>query len=164
MGLISRVSSRTYRKNISLPEELKDVCSNLTETLNLIETFYDDKGNLRENYSELLKTITDPIKYSSINSLINSQTQATSMYTVNTLLWILMKLNNIEPATHVQDRTSVEQEGTLMSEIKIVQQVLGRVTEGEQLLKTMRVDKAAVKRILKHNLPDEKDQEEQLDE
>lgn len=139
-----------------LPSELEETCNSLTKIIDKIESFYNEDGSIKNTGLEnLMETIDNDLKKSAIQSLSNAQVQATSMYTLNTLMWILMKINNLDPKTYIKDnmRENLDQQGTLMNEIKIVQSIITKVNEGEALVKTMRVDKSAVKRILKHNLP-----------
>merc|ERR1712226_1384011 len=84
------------------------------------------------------------------------------MYTVNTLMWLLMSLNGINPKTHSADSTeplSREQicHATLIRELQRVQNTMGQIKEGETLGNMMRVDKEAAKRFIKHGLGLNKD-------
>ena len=134
----------------SLPTEFQEPCQNIDQALTLIESFYNDDGTLKNTGKDILPQITDEFKNSAIKSLINAQTQVTSMYTVNTLLWILFKINGINPLECRDGEGNTERAGGLVDEVKIVQKVMADVTAGERLVKSMRVDKEAAKRIIKH--------------
>ena len=131
------------------PQDIADLATNLSDLLTSINSNYNPDGSHRSHnlHDDLINSITDEFQKSATNSLVNAQIQASSMYTVNVLFWILLKINGIDP-------TNIDGNGkSLMAEIQLVQDTIGRVQETEKLLKTTRVDRSAVKRILKHHLP-----------
>merc|ERR1712176_881548 len=108
------------------PQDIADLATNLSDLLASINSNYNPDGSHRSHnlHDDLVNSITDEFQKSATNSLVNAQIQASSMYTVNVLFWILLKINGIEKS--------------LMAEIQLVQDTIGRVQETEKLLKTTR--------------------------
>ena len=78
------------------------------------------------------------------------------MYTVNSLMWLLMKLNDIDPQRYYSeagaDQTNPDQNtqySTLIRELQRVQRTMAKVKDGEEFAKSDRLDQAAAKRFIK---------------
>merc|ERR1739848_355610 len=168
MGLISRVSSRTYRHNThtyskmtDIPVELQEILSNFDDYLEKVADHFD------EGTGDLVKQFPDTDN-PAVKHLQQVQNQTACMYTVNSLMWLLMKLNDIDPQSYYQESTANQenpdentQYSTLIRELQRVQRTIHVVKEGEELAKTARVDRAAAKRFIKAGVGKQGEEEEE---
>ena len=132
-----------------IPPELSQIFSNFDDYLEKIADHIDESsGELAKQFPE-----TDSV---AIKHLQSAQTQTACMYTVNSLMWLLMKLNDLDPQTYYSE-TGANQENpdentqysTLIRELQRVQRTIHKIREGEELVKMARLDKDAAKRFVK---------------
>ena len=78
------------------------------------------------------------------------------MYTINSLMWLLMKLNDVDPQRYYSetgaDQANPDQNtqySTLIRELQRVQRTMAKVKDGEEFAKSDRLDQAAAKRFIK---------------
>jgi len=132
-----------------IPPELAEIFSNFDDYLKKIADQIDEtSGDLANQFPE-----TDQ---PALKHLQEAQTQTACMYTVNSLTWLLMKLNDLDPQSYYSE-TGANQENpndntqysTLIRELQRVQRTIHKIREGEDLVKMARVDKEAAKRFVK---------------
>ena len=146
-----------------IPPELTEIFSNFDDYLERIAAHIDENnGELVDKFPE---TDSPALKH-----LQEAQTQTACMYTVNSLMWLLMKLNDLDPQTYYSE-TGANQENpdentqysTLIRELQRVQRTIHKIREGEELVKMARLDKDAAKRFVKAGVGKQKKAEGEKD-
>lgn len=141
------VMSNVYKEDI-IPVELEGILADVDDIIDQIASNFDDEGNLK-NKQDL------NIPNTSLKCLGLAQDEATKMYTLNTLMWILMKLNGIDPLKYYSDgqtELTSSQYSTLIRELQRVQRSITTVKDTEKLLSSAKINQDAAKRMIKHGL------------